>query len=131
MRARQLVLSFFVLSAACATDEDDGTPPSISNLSFTPTSLKTGQQNVITGTFAFEDRDADVLELDIELELPDGSRESLPATDVRDSAGDIVGTVALTLAVVPPTPGAYAFELWLVDAAGGVSNRLEGTAQAE
>jgi hypothetical protein len=133
MRAHFLALlvTLEVLACGCAADDEGGTPPSISDLSLSPTSLSTGQQNVVTGTFAFEDDDADVLELDVDLELPDGTRQSLPATDVQDSAGDAVGTITLTLAIVPPSPGRYTFQLWLVDAAGGESNRLEGVAQAD
>lgn len=113
------------------TDEPGGKPPSISDLSLSPTALTARQQNTIAGSLAFVDPDADVLELGVSVELPDGSRQTLPATDVLSSAGVTEGSIQVTLAIVPPAVGAYRFELWLVDALGSESNRLEATAQAQ
>jgi hypothetical protein len=117
------------LTLGC-TDDPDGTPPSISNLQLAPATLTAQAQNAMTGSLAFVDPDADVTDLGIEIELPDGSRQSLPLTDVRDSAGTPEGTIQISLAIVPPAAGTYRFELWLEDAKGYPSNRLEASAQA-
>ncbi len=129
------MLSAFVLVSSwaigCTDSAPDGTPPSISNLSLTPMTLTTGQQNLLAGALAFVDPDADVLELGVSVELLDGSRQTLPIVDVRSSAGVAEGSVQVTLSMVPPAAGTYRFQLWLIDALGGESNRLEATAQAQ
>lgn len=117
------------LTFAC-TDEPDGTAPAISNLQLAPTALTAQAQNQITGSLAFVDPDADVLDLGIEIELPDGSLQPLPLTDVRNSAGTSEGTIQISLAIIPPMVGTYRLELWLQDAAGHESNRLEASAEA-
>lgn len=116
------------LTVAC-TDEPDGTPPSISNLQLAPTTLTANVQTSMTGSLAFVDPDADVESLGIDIELPDGSVQPLPLTDVRNSAGTSDGTIQISLAIVPPAAGAYRFELWLEDARGYASNRLDASAQ--
>jgi hypothetical protein len=141
MLIRNVVLaSLLLVTLGCAEDDDTDTSideqnpttaPSISDLSYTPTTLVAGQQNVVNGSFAFEDPDADVLALDIEFVLPDGRRQALPTIDVQDSAGQVAGTIALALLVIPPVPGDYGFSLWLTDSTGDESNRLEGTARAD
>jgi hypothetical protein len=122
-----LLVSSFTLGC---TDDPDGTPPSISNLQLAPTTLTAHAQNAMTGSLAFVDPDADVTDLGIELELPDGSRQPLPLTDVRDSAGTTEGTIQISLAIVPPAAGDYQFDLWLEDAKGHASDRLQASAQA-
>lgn len=122
-----LLLPVFILGC---TDEPDGTPPAIANLSLTPTTLTAGQQNAMTGSLTFVDPEADVLDLGIEIELPDASHQALPLTDVRGSAGTAEGTIQISLAIVPPAAGTYRLEVWLEDAMGYASNRLETSAQA-
>ncbi|NVB79743.1 MAG: hypothetical protein HOV81_15210 [Kofleriaceae bacterium] len=117
------------LTLGC-TDEPDGTPPSISNLQFAPTTLLAESYNPVTASLTFVDPDADVLDLGVEIELPDGSHQVLPLTDVRNSAGTSEGTIQISLSIAPPAVGTYRFELWLEDAIGHESNHLEATAEA-
>jgi hypothetical protein len=125
-----LLLSSFTLGCTDEPDEPAGTPPTIANLQLAPTTLLAGSYNPVTASLTFVDPDADVLGLGVELELPDGSIQELPLTDVQNSAGTSEGTVQITLSIIPPAPGSYRFELWLEDAMGHESNHLEASAEA-
>src|SRR5688572_24648684 len=51
-----------VALAGCGS-EDDGTAPSIANLTFSPASAPVGEMTIIGGMFDFEDPDGDLFEL--------------------------------------------------------------------
>jgi len=128
MRLATTIASFLCLVSACATD--DSADPVISDLTATPSSMTVGQQATISGTLVFDDPDGDLEELGAEITMPDGMRQALPMTDLIGVGDMTSGTLAWRMIVVPPTAGTYTLSLWLADADGHESNRLEATATA-
>ncbi len=127
-RLPQLVL--MLLASACAS-EDLGSPPEISDLSYSPSAVTVGELATIAGALRFEDPDGDVLELLVTVSDPDGNRSEMPGTEVVDAAGKTSGTVTLQLALALPQPGTYSFEVHVVDQNGNDSNALSGSITAE
>ena len=125
-----LVLSFTIGCADEPMDAPEGTPPRIAGLSLAPTTLTAGQRNALTGTMLFADSEADVVNLGLAIELPDGSKQTPAPIDVS-AAGATQGRLQINLTVMPPSAGTYHFEVWLDDAGGNESNRLQMTAQAQ
>ena len=123
-----LILSL-ALAAGCT--DDDGSAPTISSLAFSPATVIVGQQTTISGTLAFADPDGDLVDLGVELTLPDQSTQTLPMTPLQNVGTMTDGSVAWSLFVAPPAAGTYGLALWLVDASGHASNRLAGTLQAQ
>lgn len=123
----RIVLLALVL-AACGSDS--GTTPTISTLTYSPMTATHGQQSTITGTFLFDDKDGDLAELAAEITLPDNSKQSLPATDIRNIGDTKQGTLNFQMILIPPTAGAYQFALWVTDDGDNDSNRLTGTVTA-
>ena len=128
MRTALLVCSCLSL-VACASD--DGTAPTISNLTFSPSSLPVGQQTTISGTLAFSDPDGDLDQLGVEITLPDQSVQALPLTDLQNVGTMTDGSIAWALIVAPPSAGSYKMSLWITDIDGHASNRLEASAAAQ
>lgn len=127
---RTAILMSTCLLAACASD-DNGTAPTISNLTLSPSTLPVGQQTTINGSLGFSDPDGDLVDLGVELTLPDQSKQTLPMTALQNVGTMTNGSIAWALIVVPPTAGTYRLALWIVDANGNESNRLDGTAAAQ
>jgi hypothetical protein len=115
------------LAAGCATDTST---PEISDLTATPSTMKVGQQATVTGTFHFDDADGDLEQLNGEITMPDGTKQALRNTDVTGIGAMTTGTLSWAMIVVPPAAGSYKLELWVTDADGHESNRLETTATA-
>jgi hypothetical protein len=128
MRIRGLALGGLLLLACAA---DDGDAPTISTLTYGPDTIAPGVQSTISGTLSFADPDADLTQLGVALTLPDGHVQQLPLTTLQGYTGQAAGQVTLTLALVPPSAGAYAFEVWVLDAQDHASNRLSGTLHVE
>jgi hypothetical protein len=128
MRTPLLLCSCLSL-VACASD--DTTPPTISNLTFSPSTLPVGVQTTISGTIAFSDPDGDLDQLGVELTLPDQSKQMLPLTDLQNVGTMTEGSIAWALIAAPPAAGAYRMSLWITDVDGHASNRLEATATAQ
>lgn len=114
---------------ACASD--DTTAPTITNLTFSPSSLPVGVQTTISGTVTFSDPDGDLDQLGVELTLPDQSKQSLPMTDLQNVGAMTDGSIAWAMIVAPPAAGTYKMALWITDLDGHASNRLEGSAMAQ
>ena len=119
------------LVAACGDEPDAGTAPMISDLTYSPASGTVGTQINISGQFYFEDLDADVSGLGVEIELPDGSKQTLPTQAPQGTRGVNAGTIMFALALLPPTAGTYDFDIWLTDDGGNASNRLSGTIEVQ
>ncbi len=117
--------------ALVACTSDDGTAPTISNLTFAPAALPVGQQTTVSGTLAFSDPDGDLDQLGVEVTLPDQSKQTLPMTDLQNVGTMTDGSVAWALIIAPPTAGAYRMSLWITDADGHASNHLEASATAQ
>jgi hypothetical protein len=128
MRTKLLLCSCLSL-VACTSD--DTSAPSISNLTFSPNALPVGQQTNVTGTITFSDPDGDLDQLGVEVTLPDQSKQSLPMTKLQNVGAMTDGTIAWTLIIAPPKPGAYRMSLWITDIDGHDSNRLEASATAQ
>jgi hypothetical protein len=124
-----LLLSSCLSLVACASD--DTTAPTISNLTFSPTALPVGQQTTVSGTVAFSDPDGDLDQLGVEVTLPDQTKQALPMTDLQNIGTMTDGSIAWALIIVPPTGGTYRMSLWITDADGHASNRLEAAAAAQ
>lgn len=114
---------------ACASD--DSTAPTISNLTFSPSSLPVGQQTTVSGNFGFTDPDGDLDQLGVEVTLPDQSKQSLPMTDLQQVGTMTDGTIAWALIIAPPSAGTYHLSLWITDGDGNTSNHLEASAIAQ
>lgn len=125
-------LAIATLLAGCSDDdasEASGTAPQIADLSYTPTTLKVGAQAIVQGRIAFEDADADVAELTIELRTAAGTQAMKPQK--TNTTGIAKGELQLVLVVTPPAAGDYDFSVYVIDAQGHASNRLTGTVHAE
>lgn len=118
----------FLLAGGCAAD--DGTAPEISDLTATPTTMTVGQQVTVTGTLHFDDPEGDLDQLGAEITIPDGTKQALRNVDLSTVGTVTTGTLTWALIVVPPAAGTYTLALWVTDANGNDSNRLETTATA-
>src|SRR5689334_9890883 len=114
---RTVIMFCSVLTlAACASE--DSTAPTISNLTYSPTSLPVGQASTISGTLAFSDPDGDLDQLAALVTLPDQSKQMLPMSDLQNVGTMTDGSLAWTMIVVPPVAGTYHMSLWLTDVDG-------------
>jgi hypothetical protein len=125
---KTLLAATLLFATACASD--DGTPPAITGLTYSPMTATHGVVVTVTGSFTFDDDDGDLADLHGELTLPDQTKQSLPKADIR-ALGDMkTGTLGFQLQALPPTVGSYKFQLWVTDDADNESNRLDGTLTA-
>ena len=127
MRLAAAIAPFLSLLVACT---DDSASPTISDLTATPSSMTVGQQATVSGTMVFDDPDGNLEQLGAEVTLPDHSVQALPMTDLIGVGTMKTGTLGWRMAVIPPMAGEYKLSLWLTDADGNESNRLETTATA-
>jgi hypothetical protein len=119
-----VVVVVAALLSACGGDGGSGdAAPSISNLSYTPTSelQLPGDSATITGTVDFADSGGNVVEMHLSTSAGDSLTLplSLPGVDM----GTLTGSFTVSLDQI----GRTSFEVWLQDSAGQVSNRLGGT----
>jgi hypothetical protein len=128
MRTAILLASCLAL-AACTSD--DSTGPTISNLTMSPTSFTVGMQTTINGSVKFTDPDGDLDQLAVEVTLPNQTKQMLPMTDLQNVGTMTDGTIAWALIFVPPSAGTYQMSLWVTDADGHLSNKLEGSGTAQ
>jgi hypothetical protein len=126
MRSTAIYLAL-TLTTACATD---ATSPEISELTATPNTMTVGEQVTLSGTLHFDDPDGDLDQLGAEITLPDQTRQALPMTNLIGVGSMTTGTLGWRMLVVPPSAGDYTLSLWLTDASGNESNRLEAVATA-
>ena len=99
--------------------------PSISNLSFSPTSALQGDGNgsiTVTGTINFADAGGDLTTL--HLTNPLGQSISAPISGL---AGVKSGTIQGQVTVSTQTPGHYTFQVYVSDSLGLNSNTLSGS----
>jgi hypothetical protein len=130
MIMRTMLFTLASLSLVACSD-DPGTPPTISNLTYSPATVTHGQQTTVIGNFAFDDKDGDLSKLGGNVTLPDNTQMALAKTDVS-ALGDMTsGTLAFQLTFVPVAAGTYRFALFVTDDGDNESNRLEGTLTAQ
>jgi hypothetical protein len=124
-------LTFGTLAGCSGADADAGSAPSISNLSYDPAEVKVGAQTTIQGQLAFEDADADVHEVAVEVWGASASqKQALPRQRIQAGA-QASGQLAVLLVFLAPAAGDYHFAVHVVDAKGHESNRLEGLVHAK
>ena len=124
-----MAAGLMALSMGCGTDE--GSPPEISSLSYSPDTATVGETITIAGTVDFVDDDGDLDLLGLTAVDPNGVASDLPMSEIQGVAGTTEGTIGIQMFLVMNTAGTYEFELFVVDAEGNESNRLAGTVQAQ
>ena len=123
-------VSISLLIAACSSSSSHGTAPTVSALNLSPTDLKVGSANTVTGTMQFADPDGDLVEIDSEVHVG-AQTQTLPATQLAGVSGQTVGTLQLTVLVQPTAAGQIDFFVWVTDKQGNSSNRLTTVFQAK
>ena len=126
-----VTLSMMALVSGCGDEADSGTAPTIADLTYSPASGAVGVQINISGQFYFEDVDADVSGMGLEVELPDGSTQSVPAQAPQGTRGVNAGNIMFVFALQAPSAGTYGFDIWLTDDGGNASNRLSGAIEVQ
>ena len=104
--------------------------PAISNLHYSPqsASLNSGGGAItVTATYDFTDSGKDVKSAVITTYDPAGAVLSTTAVDASSLSGLASGTAYGSAVVSTTTAGNFSFDIYLVDAANGVSNKLRGT----
>jgi hypothetical protein len=122
-------LLLFTFLAACTSD--DSSAPTISNLTFSPSSLSVGQQTTVSGTLAFSDPDGDLDQIGVEVTLPDQTKQTVPMTNVQNVGAMTEGTLSWAVIITPPAAGTYRLSLWITDAVEHESNHLDAVATAQ
>jgi hypothetical protein len=112
------------------TAASEGSAPTISALTATPSTAPVGEMTTITGMVDFADEDADVMELNVAVRLPDGTRQELPGTDIAMAGGLPAGRVSYVVLLRPPVAGHYVLEVSVRDTNGNESNVLEAGVDA-
>lgn len=132
-RFETMVLVAGALLFGCASDkaEDVGAAPTIKDLTLAPLEVEVGKAGAISGSVTFEDADGDVVEIGVDVTLPDGTNQSLPKIATQGATGTKQGTLAVALAFGPPVVGAYKLSVFAVDGKGHESNRLGATVTAK
>lgn len=126
----------FLLLAGCAGVGYQPTPPGpgvpvISALRFEPTSVKAGQEVILSFTFA--DSEADIVEARliergvIDFQFFTGLNPVV--VDLRKHLGEATGRVSIPLRW--RAPGYRLYEVYVVDEKGNVSNPLRGSIAVE
>ena len=116
-----------IVFAACS---DDGASPEISALTYSPSTVTTGQQATITGSMQFTDEDGDLSKLKGDAVLPDGMKAQIADASLS-GLEQTTGTLPFQILIVPPQPGVYRFSLYLTDESGNESNKLDGMLTAQ
>lgn len=126
-----LVLGPVAAFTGCGDEaEDEGSPPSIANLTSDRATAPINTQTVIQVTFDFVDQDGDADRVAAEIRAPDGAVQSIPPQTVQAMAGRAAGTVVVAMVVMPQVTGVHEIDLWLVDQADNRSNTLTVTFEA-
>lgn len=129
---RSVAVAALLLSvAACGEESSDstGAAPTISELTLTPDTITVGTATRLDGQLQFEDADADVRFLAVELRPAVGPAQRLPDVAVQGSAA--AGRVDFLLMLQVPAPAEVKIAVWLVDAEENESNTLEAQVVAE
>lgn len=114
-------LSPVVASPIEVVEAVEDTRPSVDRLTFNPSLFLVNKAEAIEGEVEFTDVDGDVTTLWLRTRLPDGSAGDEIAIEA-DVDGETDGVIPFTLPDLSfATPGAYALEAWLEDAAGQLS----------
>jgi len=113
-----------VFHLACSSDTSSGSPPALTDLTITQTSMEVGKQVTLDGMASFEDGDGDIASLQGEVTIPDGRSQALASQPIQGASGVTKGPIKVLVALVPPAAGEYTLTLWVRDQAGNDSGRL-------
>jgi hypothetical protein len=122
-----------IFLGGCGKNGDDLVPPDtskliISNLVYTPSTvaIKKNPTNVIiNGTFDFDNASGGVAYMKLTTSTGADLTVDIPAN--TQTKGTLSGSFFVTL---PATPGTYTFQVWITDAKGNISNKLQGSITA-
>jgi hypothetical protein len=107
------------------------TPPSISDLSFAPTSVpqSDGGTATVDGSVQFTDSGGDLATFNMTVTDSSGHQVASISDPLKGAAGGTSGTIQGEFQVSTSTTGVFTFSVWVVDAAGARSNTLASTFQ--
>jgi hypothetical protein len=105
--------------------------PKVADLTCTPGDVTVGAAATITGRFAFEDVNADVSEVAIEVLAPGATLAMKAPRSAVDAAHHASGELSFFVQLVPPSAGDYVLTVYAVDAKQHESNRLTGLVHAK
>lgn len=122
--AQVLVVAAASLQLACASETSSGSPPVLTDLTITQTSMEVGKQITIDGIASVEDSDGDIASLQGEVTLPDGRSQALASQKLQGASGVTKAPIRVLMAIVPPSAGEYTLTFWVRDEAGNDSGRM-------
>ncbi len=105
--------------------------PSISGLSFSPTSVpkSAGGSATVTGSIQFTDSGGDIASLNLTVLDSSGRQIAATSNPIQGAAGGTSGQIQGVFQVSTSTAGIFTFNVWIVDSAGARSNTLSATFQ--
>jgi hypothetical protein len=107
------------------------TPPSISNLAYTPTSVPVSLAGnfTVNGTLNFADSGGDVASLTVRITDAGGAQISTVTQNIAGAGGQTTGTLSGAFQVTAATVGTYTIHVTVADNRGSQSNELTGPFQ--
>ena len=136
-RQRQFaLLAIAIVASACGGGGGGGgggktpSPPTISNLAFSPSSAPQGGGTVdVNGTIDFTDSGGDLASLEITVLDPAGTKISSSSTPLQGASNLTSGQISGTIRVAVGSPGRFTFNVSVTDSGGSKSNVLTGDFQ--
>lgn len=111
---------------------DPGTAPVLSELVMNGDLKGTvGQMLTLNGTMTVEDDEGDVANLLIEVVLPNGMAQDLPANHAGAPAGATEVSIQVLMALQPPVAGTYTVNVRMDDDKGNISEPLSFEIEVE
>lgn len=114
----------------CESEGGSGTPPAISGLTASATTIEVGKQQNVTLGFSFEDPDGDVAKAHVDIRM-DGVAPASVEAAVASASGVAKGAGQVIVALLIPKAGQVTLRLSVIDTAGNDSNTLETTVTAQ
>jgi len=128
-----LLLSYVLLLAGCfgsggGDSGSTGTAPSISNFSYSPTTVyvnEGGGQTDIAGTFDFTDPDGDLSSLTMTVFDSGGQIVQSETITIAGVSGLMSGTIQGSVTITTTTAGNFTVQIYVTDTRGLISNTIE------
>ncbi len=107
---------------ACSSDDGStsGSPPNVTAVTITPTSVAVGKAVTLTGEFQFEDPDGDLSQFSLTMKMGAQSTTT-PKGAIQNVAGQKSGKGIFAASLVAPQAGDVEVALTLYDAGGNAS----------
>jgi N-acetylneuraminic acid mutarotase len=123
------IVALIILTTSCGGGgSSTATAPSISNLSYSPSSVYVGEgggQTDIIGTFDFIDPDGNLNSVTIIVLDASGQTLQSETVDIADVAGSTSGTIEGNVTITTTTPGIFTVQIYVTDSSGLRSNTIE------